>query len=197
MLNYIPNRYTTPKWQAHVKPTHKAFEFAPGVVIHNLWQLKQALSNLPEETVVQHLQKKDHHIANWVEFAVGDKDLAKELKKYNHRWGLIVALERQMMRTLNLPSYLAKRYLSTTDLPFTFVSGESAASLPELLKTLEKVSDETVQFHFERTPNDLSTWVIDVIGDSSLAEIFAECSNRTQMIRYLKDHIDMLKDAAD
>lgn len=197
MYNFIAHRYSEPKWMAYVTPSDKAFTFSDNTSVASLLELKQALSNLPEDVVMKHIGEKNNDIVNWVEFVVGDKELATELRKYNHRWGMLVALERQLMRTLSLPAYVAKRWLSSTNLSFTFVSGETVSSLEELAKTLSAVTDATVDFHCERVPNDIAKWVADVIGDYELAEILEESSNREQMKRSIDDHLDMLKEAEE
>ena len=99
-----------------------------------------------------------------------------------------------MMRTLNLPQNVAKRWLSPTASKLTFSSGETASSLEELGSVLDRVSDETVDFHLERSPNDISQWIMLEVGDYILAEIVDEASNRAQMLRFLEDHLAMLKD---
>jgi len=195
MFTILPRRYHTPKWQAYVTET-QAFGFINGTKVRNLFELKQALSTLPEDVINHHLDNR-HDIADWVEFSVKDVDLAQELRRYTHRWGLIVALERQMMRTLNMPEYVAKRWLETASQPFTFKTGESCDSLETLAACLEKVSDETVEFHQERLPNDISKWVHDIIGDYELADLLEEAANRMQMQSFVTDHIHMLKEAAE
>ena len=196
MSTLYAHRYESPKWQAYVTPQSSGFAFESGFFITSLYELKQALLNLPEDEIALHIQKDDNHIATWVENVVGDKDLADALRAYDHRWGMVVALERHMMRTLNLPAYVAKRWLKVVDLPFVFVSGESVNSLESLATALESVSDAAVEFHMERTPNDISKWVADVIGDYELAELIQEGSNRDQIARFVSDHLAMLKDAA-
>jgi len=108
---------------------------------------------------------------------------------------MIVALERQMMRTLNLPHNVAQRWLGTVEWAFHFKDGFKAESLASLKKALETVSDETVEFHLERDPNDVSKWVNDIIGDYQLSEILVEATNRQQMLSYVTDHIEMLEHA--
>lgn len=192
----IPARYLAPKWQAYVTPKSKHFTFVDGTTVGSLWALKQVLLQLPEDVITHHIRPEGHDIANWVESCVGDKELAEELSKYNHRWGLIVGLERQLMRTLNLPGYLAARWLARVDQPFTFSSGQSAASLYELRDTLNQVGDDVVAFHQERKPNDISVWVSDIIGDYELGDLLDEASGRIQMQRFVSDHVEMLEEAA-
>jgi len=193
----IPARYLAPKWQAYVTPKSNNFIFTDGTAVSSLWSLKQALLRLPEDIIMHHLTKESNDIANWVEHSVGDKELADELKKYNHRWGLIVALERQLMRTLNLPHYLAKRWLQASQNPFTFSSGEVVDSLSQLRDTLNAVSDDVISFHRERKPNDISVWVSDIIGDYELGDLLDEASSRVQMHRFVADHVEMLEEAAE
>jgi hypothetical protein len=196
MLSLIPHRYNTPKWLARV-PTEKAFVFKDGSSIRSLFDLKQALMSLSEDTVVYHLDPNRHDIASWIRHTVGDDVLADEVAKQFHRWGLIVALERGLMRTLNMPTYVAKRWLETTTKSFTFVSGQTVTSLKELLETLKQVDDGVIAHHKERIPNDISVWINEVIGDYELADMLEEASNRQHMINILEDHLVMLEDGAD
>lgn len=191
------NRYLAPKWRAYVTPGDQAFVFSNGIKVASFWELKQALLTLPEDVVNHHVREGQNDIANWVEAVVGDKDMAEEMRKYNHRWGLIVALERQMMRTLELPSYVAKRWLRKASSSFVFSSGEEVKSIEELGQILDKLTDETISFHCERYPNDMAVWMVDVVGDYELAELLNEATSRMQMKRFVDDHLEMLKEAAE
>jgi len=193
---YFPNeRYLAPKWQARVIPSQNAFTFKNGVVINNLWELKQALRIIREDIIAQHVNENKNEIAQWIEKKVGDEKLAAEMRKTTHRWGMIVALERQMMRSLSLPKYVAQRWLSTVEYPFYFVDGKSCNSLENLKHKLEEATDETILFHLERDPNDVAKWVDDIIGDYVIAGILSEATNCSQMITFIADHLEMLKDA--
>lgn len=192
----IPARYLAPKWQAYVTPKDRYFTFKDGTSIGSLWSLKQVLLRLPEDIITHHIREDGHDIASWVANGIGDKDLSQELEKYNHRWGLVVALERQMMRTLNLPHYLAERWLASVESTFTFSSGQQVSNLYELRDALGEVGDDVVAFHQERSPNDISVWVSDVIGDYELGDLLDEATSRVQMQRFVSDHVDMLQEAA-
>lgn len=196
-MNVYNERYLSPKWQARVIPYQDCFKFCNGVTICNLWELKQALRVLREDVIAQHINNDKNDIADWVEQKVGDEKLANELRKTTHRWGLIVNLERQMMRTLNLPHYVAKAWLSKKEYPFYFSDNSSCSSLEELKTCLEKVSDETIEFHLQRDPNDIAKWVDDIIGDYTLASILNEATNRQQMQIFVSDHLVMLNDALE
>ena len=189
------NRYLAAKWQARVTPSSAAFRFNNGVLVNNLWELKQALRIVREDIIAEHVHEGRNDIATWVEETVEDKDLADELRKTTSRWGLIVALERQMMRTVNLPYYAAARWLKKVELPFYFFDGKQAASIEELKAALEKVDDQVVNFHLEREPNDIAKWVEDVIGDYQLAAVLTESTSRQQMIVFIEDHLVMLREA--
>jgi len=195
MLNLVPSRYAEPKWQAYVTPDSKAFMFSSGRRIKSLYDLKIALTEEGEDVIASHLRDGKNDLADWVQSIIGDVELAEAMRHYNHRWGLIVALERQMMRTLSLPDYVATRWLKKAELPFTFSSGQTVWSLEELGRVLSEISDETISFHRERVPNDISKWMMDIVGDYQLAELLEEASNRMQMVHFLEDHVEMLKDA--
>jgi hypothetical protein len=197
MVTFIPRRYTQPKWQIKIIEKDKQFVFPSGAVVTTPFEFKQALMTVPEEDIHTLATDKEHHIANWFEFVIGDVDLANELRKYNHRWGMVVALERQQMRTLNLPPHVAKYWLRKVEIPFTFVTGEEVKSSKELGKAIAKVSDDTVDFHLEREPNDISLWVTEIIGDYELSELLEESSNRTQMEHIISDHLVKLVEAQE
>lgn len=195
MIHFIPKRYSQPKWQAYITESEQHFRFEDGTTVASLMDLKQALTNVPEETILHHVGE-EHHLANWVEFVLKNKSLADALREQHHRWGMIVALERQLMRTLNLPPFVAQYWLRQVRSPFTFSDGKTVTSLKHLEETLDQVSDETVIFHLERDPNDIAVWVNDIVGDYELAELLTECSSRMQMHRFIVDHIAKLEEAA-
>lgn len=196
MFNLVPNRYAEPKWQAYVTPDSQAFTFSSGRKIKSLYDLKLALAEESEEEIHRTINQ-GHLLAQWVKNSIKDEQLASALEKTQHRWGMIVALERHMMRSLSLPDYVARRWLATTNIPFYFVSGQQANSLQTLADVISQVSDETISFHRERVPNDISKWIMDIIGDYQIAELLEEASNRTQMLHFLEDHIVMLTEAAN
>ncbi len=195
MLTFLPRRYDTPKWQAYVVPATLAFAFHNGPVIHSLFELKQALTSVSDESFNHHLLDGRHDIADWVNHIIGDKDLADVLKAQTHRWGMVVALERQQMRTLNFPPYLAKRWLKTAISPFIFSNGQQAHTLQELADALNSVPDDVIDFHFQRVPNDIAAWVAESVGDYELAEMLAEAANRIQLHQLVADRVVMLQDA--
>lgn len=194
-MMYSANRYLSAKWQARVIPSKNAFKFNNGVMVHNLWELKQALRIVREDIIAEHVHEGKNDIADWVEYQINDIDLANNLRKVTSRWALIVALERQMMRTVNLPWYVAARWLDKTLYPFLFQDDKRAASLYELRDVLKSTSDEVVEFHLEREPNDIAKWVDDVVGDYQLAAVLAESTNRLQMLTFVEDHLAMLEEA--
>jgi hypothetical protein len=195
MIYTSANRYLAAKWQARVTPSSKAFTFNNGVIVNNLWELKQALRIVREDIIAEHVHEGKNEIADWIEKEVGDKELANEMRKTTVRWGLIVALERQMMRTVNLPFYIAERWLRKTPYVFYFQDGTTADSLESLKDALNKIGDEVVAFHLEREPNDIAKWVDDVTGDYQLAAVLAESTNRLQMLTFVEDHLVMLQEA--
>jgi hypothetical protein len=196
MLAFLPRRYDTPKWQAYVVPKQSAFTFHDGPVVHSLFELKQALTTVSDESFSHHLLAGRHDLADWVEHVVGDTELASVLKTQTHRWGMVVALERQLMRTLNFPAYLAKRWLSPAASVFTFSNGTQAHSLKELAEALKSVPEDVIDFHLERVPNDIAAWVAESIGDYELAEMLSESSNRMHLQQLVADRLVMLEDAA-
>lgn len=186
-----------PKWQAFVTPSSKAFVFPNGLKVRTMWELKKALLNLPEDVVNHHLKGKSNDIGVWVKEAVEDSELAEKLLEQTHRWGMIVALERQMMRTLDLPAYLANRWLREVEQKFTFLSGEEAGSLEELAHAIGKVESDVIGYHGERQPGDIAVWVHDIVGDYELAEMMDETVGKLQLQQFVEDRLVMLEDARE
>ena len=196
MITYIPRRYSQPKWQAKITEPEKQFRLSNGLTIASLFELKQALISIPENIIKSH-SEEDHHIANWIEHVIKDTDLADQMKNQHHRWGMIVTLERQQMRTLNLPPHVANYWLRQVDNPFTFVNGDTANSIAQLASVLGKIDDESIDFHLEREPNDIAIWIENVLGDYELSELVEESSNRAQMLHFVEDHLVKLRESAE
>lgn len=188
-------QYLAPKWRAYVTPYGSGFRFANGVTVGSLWELKQALLTLEEDLVMEYISPTNH-VSLWVRDVVGDAELAQELEKATQRWGMVVALERQMMRTLNMPEYVAQRWLREAGSPFQFSSGEIIHSIAELEEVLPNLSDETLAFHYLRFPNDLSVWLSDVVGDYYLSDSLEEINTKEQITHIVADHLKMLHEAS-
>ena len=195
MIYTSAQRYLTPKWQARVTPGGNPFKFSNGVTVSSLWELKQALRIIREDVINEHILGKKNEIIEWIRKEVQDPELVEALGKPDSRWAMIVALERQMMRTINLPHNVAERWLGKMKWPFNFVDGTEIESLSELASALDKINEETFNFHLERDPNDIAKWVNDIVGDYVLSEIVAEATNKKQMFVYVADHVVMLEHA--
>lgn len=193
----IPVRYLSAKWQAYVTTPGSGFVFANGLEVVSMWELKQAWLGVPEEVFVYHLADGRNDYADWVKNSVGDVELADELRNQTQRWGMIVALERRMMRALSLPNYVAKRWLAPAYEAFVFQNGHKVTDLNGLVKTLAEVEDDVVVFHCERYPNDIARWVGEVVGDYELAELLTEAVSKQQMLRFVEDHVAMLREALE
>jgi hypothetical protein len=196
MVTYIPRRYTEAKWQARITESENQFVFSNGLHIASLFELKQALVVLPDDVINPHTGD-DHHIASWIEHVVGNRRLAQALVDQHNRWGLIVTLERQQMRTLNLPDHIARYWLRQVSVPFTFTNGATVDSLTTLKDSLQNTDESVIDFHLERVPNDISSWVGNSVGDFELAELLEESSNGPQMYRFTEDHLAKLQEVID
>lgn len=194
MHNFIhQTQYLAPKWRAYVTPYQSGFYFSNGLTVRSMWELKQALLTFHEDVINEHISEGKNQIADWVKNVVGDEELAEILKKQTQRWGLVVSLERKMMRSLNLPDYVVKRWLREVEGPFEFVSGERIKSLSDLKNIIGNISEESLKFHYRRHPNDLSFWIADIVGDYYLAESLEEVSSKDLMVKMIEDHMEMLE----
>lgn len=194
MHNFIrQTQYLAPKWRAYVTPFSAGFHFSNGLTVRSLWELKQALLTFHEDVINEHIGEGKNQVADWVKNVVGDEELAELLEKQTQRWGLVVSLERKMMRSLNLPDYVAKRWLKEVDKSFEFVSGEKIKSLNDLRIVIDSISEDSLKFHYQRHPNDLSFWMADIVGDYYLAESLEEVNSKDLMMKVIEDHMEMLE----
>jgi hypothetical protein len=196
MNHYLPNMYHTPKWQAPIVDPAKQFHFHDGPAVATMFALKNALTQVPQDTLTYHVTGSQHDLADWIEYVVEDSELAATLRQYTNRWGMIVALERQMMRTLNLPPFIARRWLGPAYSKMQFISGDSVGSLHELADTLERISDDAVDHHLKPVPNDVANWVAAGVGNYPLSEQLEDASNRLHLHQFLTDHLAMLTEAS-
>jgi hypothetical protein len=190
------NHYATPKWQAQVKPHYKSFWLADGTVVSNLWQLKHTLKTAPEHILNQHIHNQTNQLADWVDQAVWDHHLARLLKNQTHRWGMIVTLERHQMRTLNLPPYLAARWLTPVPESFYLADSRYLFSLTELKHALMELDNSLFKQHLQTVPNDFINWINNSIGNYLLSEILFDIIHQTKFLTRLSDHLEMLHQAA-
>lgn len=162
-----------------------------------MWELKQALKSVPQDVLEQHVGEGFNHVADWVEKIVGDVNLAQLLLAQTTRWGMIVNLERHMMRTLYIPRYVAHRWLAPAEYSFYLSSGRHIWSLYELRDAVSQIDDKKLHVHLQHDPNDFVTWINQGIGDYLLADLLSGIKNKDQLLMRLSDHLIMLEDAAE
>ncbi len=187
----IPNRYAKPKWQAKVKPDSKGFFFGNGGSVLSIWDLKQELVKMPEDFFLTHVSGPKNDLADWLEFCVMDLGLADMLRKRNYRWGMIVDLESYMDQQADIPKYLAKRWLGEYE-NFICKSGDEFNCLKKMVDVMDGLDDETWEYHLERSPNDFSVWLVDVVGDYELGQEIDGCGNLIKAVRLVRDRIALL-----
>jgi hypothetical protein len=71
--------------------------------------------------------------------------------------------------------------------------GRAFKNLAELAAGLKQISEETFRYHFNKTKNDFSKWVGDVIGDEQLAKDLLKSKSRAQATQAVADRITWLK----
>ena len=76
------------KWQA--------FWFNNGPVVNSLEQMQKSLARVKKSTFVHHVNKKKNDLALWVQYVIGDKELAKKLKKNKTRQTAANTLKRRI-----------------------------------------------------------------------------------------------------
>jgi len=92
----------------------------------------------------------------------------------------------------------AKRIFSdvSDEKSFWVNEGPVVKNLEELTAALRKMKKNVFEHHVDKTKNDFSTWVAEVIGDSALAKSIAKTKTKQTMINKLKERIAALKKIA-
>lgn len=191
---HLLRQYQAPKWQAKIVDSAKQFHFNDQYHVTNLWELKRALREVDDE-VLAPMIKDQNHIANWVESVINDQQLAELLRQNNTRWGMIVNLERHMMRSLYLPHYVAQRWLGPAVSSFDLADGTHINSIYELKQAFESHSDDDLKPYFQKIPSDFVLWAEGSLGDYILADLLSTAHNREQAITIIGDHLSMLEEA--
>ena len=62
-------------------PEDKVFWVNDGRVLRNLYDLSAALAEMSKETFKYHVNKDKNDFKNWIEFVIGDKNLASGVAK--------------------------------------------------------------------------------------------------------------------
>lgn len=184
--------HNEPKWQAIIPDQKKWFYFKDGTRVSNLWELRLALASVSDEVLAEMLGSGYNYIANWVRDVVGDVCLSDLFYKGQNRWDLIVDLERHMIRTLALPSYLAIRWLDNANHPFVPAGGQPIACLREFSKQIINPEGEAYK-HLVNRPGDVIAWVRDSIGDYLLADLLEASASKDALQILVQDHIALLE----
>ena len=64
--------------------------------------------------------------------------------------------------------------------------------MSELAQALNKMTDETYNYHANTEKNDFANWVSDVIGDKELAGNLRKATNRVQAAKLVSNRIAYL-----
>ncbi|MBW3012138.1 hypothetical protein KY311_03055 [Candidatus Woesearchaeota archaeon] len=71
--------------------------------------------------------------------------------------------------------------------------GAVVKSLVELARTIELMDDSTFRHHVADGRNDFSSWIQDIVKDSSLANDIQNLKSKEHIIRKIEDRITQLR----
>ena len=77
-------------------PPEKSFWVHNGPVLRNLTELPLALERMGEETFRHHVNEKKNDFANWIEFVIGERALADEVRRLRARQDIIRAVRGRL-----------------------------------------------------------------------------------------------------
>lgn len=196
MTSQLDYLFNEPKWQARLVDESKFFLCQDGTKISSLWELRQVLINANDETLNAMVSENYNYIAPWVADALGDSTLAADLQARKDRWGLVAALESNMIRSLALPSYLASKWLTYSITPFNTSDGMVVNNLVEASKILENEEKNGLSEHLGQRKHDFAEWVRHSVGNYMLADMVEDADNGEKAIGVIKGHVKMLEAAS-
>ncbi len=74
-------------------PQGMEFKLSNGKVIHNIYELIEALKNEPDEVINQHINENKNDFASWVRFVIGNQELADIMEKAKDKMSLLITLK--------------------------------------------------------------------------------------------------------
>jgi choline kinase len=72
---------------------------------------------------------------------------------------------------------------------FWINNGPIVGNLLDLYEALAYMSDEQFTYHTERTGNDFTIWISDIIGEPTLAKKVSRAKTREQMRTAIRSHL--------
>lgn len=69
------------RYLSRVEQEWQAFWFHSGPIAHSLEEMQKSITRLKKETFLHHVNKKKNDVALWVQYVIGDSELAAKLKK--------------------------------------------------------------------------------------------------------------------
>ncbi len=193
-LDYL---YNEPKWQAHLTDESKFFVCQDGGKIRSLWELRESLLSVSEETFNAMVSEEYNHLATWVADSVGDSTLAADLQSRKGRWEILSALESYMIRSLAVPGYLAFRWLELTSNSFTTKSGDVVKNLRHAREMLQGGDNNALLAHLKSNKQDFSDWARGAIGDYMLSDMVEDADSGEKAAQVVIDHVAMLETALE
>lgn len=77
-------------------PPEKSFWVRDGQILRNITELPPALERMSEETFRHHVTEKKNDFANWIEFVIGERTLADEVRRLRARQDIIRAVRTRI-----------------------------------------------------------------------------------------------------
>ncbi len=77
-------------------PPEKSFWVRDGQILRNIAELPPALERMSEETFRHHVTGKKNDFANWIEFVIGERSLADEVRMLRARQDILRAVRRRL-----------------------------------------------------------------------------------------------------
>jgi hypothetical protein len=83
---------------------------------------------------------------------------------------------------------LQKIIISSDEKMFLLKNGRKLRSMYDLVKALEKMSDEVFSYHVTPYKNDFSAWIYHVFSEVELARLLANEKNKKQTLIIIKEY---------
>jgi hypothetical protein len=96
---------------------------------------------------------------------------------------------------IRLPKQTVENWLKQCLASQAFVSidGQRVTSIKDMVKMIQKMSEQSYEYHVNKRKNDLAAWVEGVFHDGHLAANFRSARSKKEAYQYCKRHYLMLE----
>jgi|GEM_PF-1562363 len=193
---------TARRYLRDIRDPQLQFKTRDGQTLKNLIELACYLKSCRDDAFKYHVSREHNHFSNWVEHAVLDKALAREMSLVVDRNPMRIIVTRRVNilvhHAVRRPEGREKAMMILEDaqLPeehFTTNSGLTIRNLWEMREFIERSPVQEISYHHSPVRNDFAEWVAEVLLDFELAERMMQAQSREEMAAVVASRISELE----